>query len=324
MRRPCPAAARCRSTRARQYLAALGIAIPQGGLARDVAEAKAIAQRIGYPVALKAQAAALAHKSDAGGVALNIADDAALDAAWQEMQARLAKAQPGLALDGILVEAMAAKGVEMIVGARRDPDWGPVVLVGLGGIWTEALDDVRLMPADLSREQIMAEINKLKGARLLHGLRGAPPVDVAAVADVVIRVARADARAAGNPRDRHQSADRLSAGRAGARCADRRRLARLASAARFCWIDCDSLGRRRMVPFFVQIKCHLGKSYQVANALADAEIASEIYSTAGDFDLLVKFYVEDATDIGHFINEKVQVIPGIQDTRTIITFKAFG
>ena len=58
--------------------------------------------------------------------------------------------------------------------------------------------------------------------------------------------------------------------------------------------------------------------------IADAEIASEIYSTAGDFDLLVKFYVEDATDIGHFINEKVQVIPGIQDTRTIITFKAFG
>ncbi|HKS64429.1 MAG TPA: Lrp/AsnC ligand binding domain-containing protein [Xanthobacteraceae bacterium] len=79
-----------------------------------------------------------------------------------------------------------------------------------------------------------------------------------------------------------------------------------------------------MVPFFVQIKCHLGKSYEVANAIADAEIASEVYSTAGDFDLLCKFYVEDSTDIGHFVNEKVQVIPGIQDTRTIITFKAFG
>jgi DNA-binding Lrp family transcriptional regulator len=77
----------------------------------------------------------------------------------------------------------------------------------------------------------------------------------------------------------------------------------------------------RMVPFFVQIKCHLGKSYDVANRLADAEIASEIYSTAGDFDLLVKFYVEDGADIGHFINEKVQTIP---DTRTIPTFKAFG
>jgi DNA-binding Lrp family transcriptional regulator len=79
-----------------------------------------------------------------------------------------------------------------------------------------------------------------------------------------------------------------------------------------------------MIPFFVQIKCQLGKSYEVANALADAEIASEIYSTAGDFDLLVKFYVGEATDVGHFVNEKVQRLPGIQDTRTIITFKAFG
>ena len=79
-----------------------------------------------------------------------------------------------------------------------------------------------------------------------------------------------------------------------------------------------------MIPFFVQIKCQLGKSYEVANKLADAEIASEIYSTAGDFDLLVKFYVDPSTDIGHFIAEKVQPIPGIAETRTIITFKAFG
>jgi DNA-binding Lrp family transcriptional regulator len=78
-----------------------------------------------------------------------------------------------------------------------------------------------------------------------------------------------------------------------------------------------------MVPFFVQIKCALGKSYEVANALADSEIASEIYSTAGEFDLLVKFYVDQATDIGHFVNEKVQKIAGIQDTQTIICFKAF-
>lgn len=78
-----------------------------------------------------------------------------------------------------------------------------------------------------------------------------------------------------------------------------------------------------MTPFFVQIKCHMGKSYEVANAIADAEIASEVYSTAGHYDLLVKFYVDPSVDIGHFVNEKVQVIPGIQDTRTIITFKAF-
>ena len=78
-----------------------------------------------------------------------------------------------------------------------------------------------------------------------------------------------------------------------------------------------------MVPFFVQIKCDLGKSYAVANAIADAEIASEIYSTAGEFDLLVKFYVEQGTDIGHFVNERVQTIAGVKDTLTIITFKAF-
>jgi DNA-binding Lrp family transcriptional regulator len=89
---------------------------------------------------------------------------------------------------------------------------------------------------------------------------------------------------------------------------------------------CQRLSLRRldaMTPFFVQIKCELGKAYGVANALAESEIASEIYSTAGNYDLLVKFYVEAGTDIGHFVNEKVHCIPGIKDTYTIITFKAF-
>jgi acyl-CoA synthetase (NDP forming) len=162
--------------------------VPRGALARDLAAAQDIAARIGYPVALKAQAAALAHKSDAGGVALALADAAALEAAWRRIETRIATARPGVALDGMLVEAMGRQGVEMIVGAKRDPGWGPVLLVGLGGIWTEALDDVRLMPAELSGEQIIAEIRKLKGAPLLQGLRGAAPVDVAAVADVARRI----------------------------------------------------------------------------------------------------------------------------------------
>ena len=78
-----------------------------------------------------------------------------------------------------------------------------------------------------------------------------------------------------------------------------------------------------MRAYFVQIKCELGKSYEVATAIADAEIASEIYSTAGDHDLIAKFYVEDEADIGHFVNQKVQTVPGIVDTKTVITFKAF-
>jgi DNA-binding Lrp family transcriptional regulator len=97
---------------------------------------------------------------------------------------------------------------------------------------------------------------------------------------------------------------------------------RLASGDSICWIAALT-GGAAMIPFFVQIKCELGKAYQVANALAEAEIASEIYSTAGDYDLLVKFYVDADTDIGHFINEKVQTLPGVKDTYTIITFKAF-
>ena len=78
-----------------------------------------------------------------------------------------------------------------------------------------------------------------------------------------------------------------------------------------------------MRAFFVQIKCELGKSYQVATAIADKEIASEIFSTAGEFDLLVKFYLQDNEDIGHFVAQKVQTIAGIRDTFTIVTFKAF-
>jgi DNA-binding Lrp family transcriptional regulator len=82
-------------------------------------------------------------------------------------------------------------------------------------------------------------------------------------------------------------------------------------------------GRDRMQTFFVQIKCALGRTYEVASALAEAEIASEIYSIAGDYDILAKFYVESNVDIGHFVGQIVQVIPGIVDTRTMITFKAF-
>ena len=78
-----------------------------------------------------------------------------------------------------------------------------------------------------------------------------------------------------------------------------------------------------MRAFFVQIKCELGKSYDVAMAIADAEIASEIYSTAGGWDLLVKFYLKEEDDVGHFVSQKIQTIPGIRDTYTLITFKSF-
>ena len=173
---------------AKQILHAIGIAIPDGGLATSLEQAQAIAQRIGYPVVLKAQAAALSHKSDVGGVVLNLADAAALAVGWRTLAQAIASGKPGLVLDGVLVETMAPRGTELIVGARRDPDWGAVLLVGFGGVMAEAVRDVRLLPADLPVSAILAELDLLRGAAVLRGFRGAPPLDVAAAADLIARL----------------------------------------------------------------------------------------------------------------------------------------
>lgn len=170
------------------WLARAGLAVPAGGLARDADEAASIAARIGYPVVLKAQASALPHKSDVGGVLVGLADEAALRAGWTRLYANVAAHRPELRLDGALVEAMGPRGLELVVGAKRDPEWGPVVLVGLGGIWIEALKDVRLIPADLAEEDIVVELGRLKAASVLRGVRGAAGVDLAAIARVVTLV----------------------------------------------------------------------------------------------------------------------------------------
>lgn len=169
----------------KRWLADVGIPVPRGALARDVEQAVAIARDIGYPVVLKAQAAALPHKSDVGGVRIDLRDEAALREGWRAVADSVARHRPSLTLDGLLVEGMGPRGVELVVGARRDPDWGPVLLVGLGGVWIEALRDVRLLPADLAEDDIVAELRRLKAAPVLAGLRGAAGADLAAVARVV-------------------------------------------------------------------------------------------------------------------------------------------
>ena len=174
---------------AKTLLAPLGLRMPQGALARTASEAVDVARDIGYPVVMKAQASALPHKSDVGGVAVNLPDAAAVRAAWDRIVAGVAHARPELALDGLLVESMAAPGLEMVIGARRDPDWGAVVLVGLGGIWIETLKDFRLIPVSATRQQVLAEIALLRGAALLHGTRGAGTRDIDAVADTVLLLA---------------------------------------------------------------------------------------------------------------------------------------
>lgn len=171
--------------RAKDLLGARGIAFPPGTLADSVDAAVAAADRLGYPVVLKAQAAALPHKSDAGGVVVGLADADAVRAGWARLQSAVAAVRPDLTLDGVLVEPMAARGVELIVGARNDPHWGATILVGFGGVSAELLHDVRLLPAGLDREAIAAELRRLRLAPLLDGFRGEPPMDVDAVAALV-------------------------------------------------------------------------------------------------------------------------------------------
>lgn len=171
----------------KSFLREIGVAVPDGGLVMDVTSALAIAERIGFPVVLKAQAAQLSHKSDIGGVILNLRDEAELRAGWQRLTANLG----GAAIDGVLVERMSAPGLEMIVGARYHPEWGASVLVGLGGVWTEALDASVLLPADISHSRAVERILGLRGAKLLGPFRGQPARDVAALADVVVKIGAA-------------------------------------------------------------------------------------------------------------------------------------
>jgi len=176
--------------RAKALLAEIGVPFPAGQFAAEIDAAVAAADAVGYPVAMKAQSPALSHKSDAGGVILNLADAAAVRAAWTRMHASVAAHDATIALDGVLIETMGPRGVEMIVGGRNDPDWGAIVLAGFGGVTAEILKDVRLITPDMDHADVVAELGKLHSAALLAGWRGAPARDVPALAELIVRVAR--------------------------------------------------------------------------------------------------------------------------------------
>lgn len=174
--------------KSKELLGPIGLSFPKGGFAASADAAVAAADTVGYPVAMKAQAAALGHKSDAGGVILNLADGAAVREAWDRIHSNVAAYSSAITLDGVLIEAMGKRGMEMIVGAKNDPEWGPVVLAGFGGVTAEILQDVRLLTADLTEEAVVAELMKLKSAALLSGYRGSPALDVGALAKLIVKV----------------------------------------------------------------------------------------------------------------------------------------
>jgi acyl-CoA synthetase (NDP forming) len=179
-------------------LSRAGLPVPAFGVARRREEIAALAQRIGFPVAVKVSSAAIAHKSDAGGVVLGVADAAQALQAWDDIHQAVAKALPGVAPEGVLVEAMAGPGgVETLIGVSRDPVFGPVITFGLGGVHVELFRDVvhRVLP--LSRAEAESMVREIRAHRLLEGVRGRPPADVAALVDLLVQVSEFVAGQAG-------------------------------------------------------------------------------------------------------------------------------
>lgn len=172
----------------KHILAEIGLSFPTGALVSTADEAESVADEIGYPVVAKIQSADLPHKTDIGGVAVGLRDAGAVRAAFGELVSSARKHVPSAVIGGVLIESMEAPGLELVIGARRDPEWGATVMVGLGGVWIEVLGDVRLLPTNLAVEAIKDELLSLRAAALLRGSRGSGPVDLTAIAELVSQV----------------------------------------------------------------------------------------------------------------------------------------
>ncbi|MBL8376844.1 MAG: acetate--CoA ligase family protein [Burkholderiales bacterium] len=181
----------------KEALAAYGVRVTREGLAADLDAALTIAASIGYPVALKIESPDIAHKTDAGVVRLGVADAAALRVAYAEIVAAAGRLTPAPRVAGVLVAEMVSSGVEMVVGAKVDAQFGPLVTVGMGGVLVEIMQDVQVGLAPVTPTEARAMIDALKGRKLLDGYRGAPPCDVEALVDTVVRVSELIADHAG-------------------------------------------------------------------------------------------------------------------------------
>lgn len=176
--------------RAKELLALYGLPVTREQLADCAEQAVAAARAIGYPVVLKIESPQITHKTDAGGVLLGLDDDDAVRTGFERIKSSAAAYDPKARLDGVLVQAMAERGRELILGMTQDPQFGPVVAVGVGGIFVEVFKDVALGVPPLDQADVEGMLNRLRGKAILEGARGANPADVASVIDIVTRFAR--------------------------------------------------------------------------------------------------------------------------------------
>jgi acyl-CoA synthetase (NDP forming) len=179
---------------AKALLAAYGVKRVPEFLATGEDDASEAAMRIASgtsgAVALKVQSPDIAHKTEAGAVLLGLSGDAAVREGYRTVLSRAKAAQPNARIDGVLVQAMAKRGQEMILGVTRDPTFGPMLMVGLGGIHVEVLKDVAFAPVPLDAEDALVLVGELKGAALLDGVRGAKPADKEALAELMVALSR--------------------------------------------------------------------------------------------------------------------------------------
>lgn len=174
----------------RDILSAFRLPLPPGGIARTAEEAIGLATDIGFPVAVKVASYRIVHKTEIGGVRLNLGDAEAVRSAFEEIRARLAGEHNLEAIEGVLVQPMITGGVEVMVGVAVDPLFGPLIAFGLGGIHVEILGDVRFRVTPLTDRDAAEMVREIKGYRLLEGYRGHPPADVGAIEEVLLRVSR--------------------------------------------------------------------------------------------------------------------------------------
>lgn len=174
----------------RQLLQAYGIPNVPGDLAVSEAEAVEIAEQVGYPVVLKIAAESVLHKSDAGGIRLNLGNEHDLRVAFNDLIDRMTKSQPGIKIYGAMVEKMAGKGQEVIIGMRRDATFGPMIMFGMGGVLVEQLKDISFKVAPLSEQDIYNMIDATIAGKLLRGYRGSIKSDIDAVAEAIGRLSQ--------------------------------------------------------------------------------------------------------------------------------------
>ena len=179
-----------RESEARALLTSFGIPVVPAALAHSPRTAAAAARRLGYPVALRISSARITHKSDVGGVALGLRTVADLHAGYRRVRAAAA-AMAGPDVDGVMVSPMRSGGAELLAGVSVDPVFGPVLGVGLGGIWVEIFGDVSLRVLPVGLDEVLRMLGELRGTPLLHGRRGGRPADLEALATVILRIADA-------------------------------------------------------------------------------------------------------------------------------------